>query len=32
MVELANLIAESAKRPIAWMHMPVPVDRSDDAF
>ena len=30
MVELANLIAESAKRPIAWMHMPVPVDRSDD--
>jgi hypothetical protein len=32
MVELATLIAESAKRPIAWMHMPVPVDRSDDAF
>ena len=27
MVELANLIARSVQRPIAWMHMPVP-DRS----
>jgi hypothetical protein len=32
MVELANLIARSVDRPITWMHMPVPVDRSDDAF
>jgi hypothetical protein len=32
MVELANLIAASVKRPIAWMHMPVPVARDDDAF
>jgi methionine synthase II (cobalamin-independent) len=32
MVELANLIARSAARPITWMHMPVPIDRSDDAF
>jgi hypothetical protein len=32
MVEMANLIARSVSRPIAWMHMPVPVDRVDDAF
>jgi len=32
MVELANLIAEYVKRPIAWMHMPVPIARHDDAF
>src|SRR5215469_6471457 len=28
----ANLIAASAQRPIAWMHMPVPIARYDDAF
>jgi hypothetical protein len=32
MVELANLIAGSVARPITWMHMPVPINRSDDAF
>lgn len=32
MVELANLIARSVQRPIAWVHMPVPVDRADEAF
>jgi len=32
MVELANLIARSVPRSITWMHMPVPIDRSDDAF
>jgi hypothetical protein len=32
MVELANLIARCVQRPIAWMHMPVPIDRADDAF
>ena len=32
MVELANLIARSVSRPITWMHMPVPIDRTDDAF
>jgi hypothetical protein len=32
MVELANLIARSVERPVNWMHMPVPVDRDDDAF
>ena len=31
MVELANLIARSVQRPIAW-NMPVPIDRADDAF
>ena len=32
MVEMANLIAASVKRPITWIHMPVPADRLDDAF
>jgi hypothetical protein len=32
MVELANLIAASATRPVQWMHMPVPIARDDDAF
>jgi len=32
MVELANLIIESAGRPVAFMHMPVPVSRDDEAF
>jgi hypothetical protein len=31
-VELANLIVNSAQRPVAWMHMPVPIDRHDDAY
>jgi hypothetical protein len=31
-VELANLILESAHRPVAWIHMPVPIDRNDDAY
>ena len=32
MTSFANLIVESVKRPIAWMHMPVPIERDDDAF
>ena len=32
MTELANLIARSVKRPIAFIHMPVPIARDDDAF
>jgi hypothetical protein len=32
MVEMANLIVRSVPRPITWMHMPVPMDRTDDAF
>jgi methionine synthase II (cobalamin-independent) len=32
MVELANLIAAYAKRPLTYLHMPVPADRDDDAY
>ncbi|HEX9835682.1 MAG TPA: hypothetical protein VGB90_02450 [Alphaproteobacteria bacterium] len=32
MVEMANLIAESVRRPIHWIHMPVPIERSDGAY
>jgi hypothetical protein len=31
-VEISNALASSVKRPIAWMHMPIPRDRSDDAY
>ena len=31
-VELANLIIDNAGRPLDWMHMPVPANRSDDAY
>ena len=32
MVELANLIGRSVPRPITWMHMPVPIERTDAEF
>jgi hypothetical protein len=32
MVELANLIRHSVERPLTWLHLPVPIDRMDDAF
>ena len=32
MVELANAISGRVERPIAYIHMPVPIDRSDDGF
>ncbi|HVV94908.1 MAG TPA: hypothetical protein VHD15_15965 [Hyphomicrobiales bacterium] len=32
MVELANTLSERIGRPIAYFHMPVPIDRSDDAY
>lgn len=32
MVELANLIVANVPRPIAYVHMPVPIDRDDEAF
>ena len=32
MVEFANALASSVQRPIAFLHMPVPIARSDDAF
>src|SRR5262245_20918052 len=32
MVELANALAKAIAHPLAYVHMPVPVDRSDDDF
>jgi len=32
MVEMANRLAADIKRPISLIHMPVPRDRSDDAY
>jgi len=32
LVEVANAVAASAGRPIDYLHLPVPVDRDDDAF
>jgi hypothetical protein len=32
MVEMANLIARAIPRAITWMHMPVPIERTDEAF
>ena len=32
MVEIANAIVAGVKRPIQFFHMPVPKERSDDAF
>jgi hypothetical protein len=31
-VELANIICKAIKRKVDWVSMPVPRDRSDDAF
>jgi methionine synthase II (cobalamin-independent) len=32
LVETANGIAAAVKRPLQWIHMPVPVSRTDDAY
>ncbi len=32
MVSLANAIARAAEHPLAFMHMPVPIERNDEAF
>jgi hypothetical protein len=32
MVRLANTISRGLKRQVAWYHMPVPINRSDDAY
>ena len=32
MVEFANALAQAIKHPLAFMHLPVPIDRDDDAF
>jgi hypothetical protein len=31
-VEISNALAANVRRPIAWMHMPIPRDRNDDAY
>lgn len=32
MTRVANAVAAEVSRPIDWLHMPVPVDRDDDAY
>jgi hypothetical protein len=32
LVRIANAVAAAARRPIEWMHMPVPRGRDDDAY
>jgi len=32
MVELANLITRHVSRPVSWLYMPVPIDRTDAGF
>jgi hypothetical protein len=32
LVEIANRFAETVGRPISYIHMPVPIDRGDDAY
>jgi hypothetical protein len=32
MVDFANALARTIRRDIAYLHMPVPIERSDDAF
>jgi hypothetical protein len=32
MVRLANALSRGIKRQIDWIHMPVPIERSDDAY
>lgn len=32
MVEFANALAKAIKHPLAYIHMPVPIERSDEAF
>jgi len=32
LVEMANLITRNVQRAIQWVHMPVPIDRTDDAY
>ncbi|MBV9359667.1 MAG: hypothetical protein JO023_29505, partial [Chloroflexi bacterium] len=32
LVELANALSAAVDRPIHWLHIPVPRDRTDDAY
>ena len=31
-VEMANLLVDSSGRAVNWVHLPVPIDRHDDAY
>jgi hypothetical protein len=32
LVEVANALSDAVGRPVQWLHLPVPRDRSDDAY
>jgi hypothetical protein len=32
LVQIANAIAAGARRPVEWIHLPVPINRSDEAY
>jgi hypothetical protein len=32
LVEVANALSSAVRRPITYIHMPIPVDRSDEAY
>ena len=32
LVDMANALTEAVKRPITYVHMPVPIERTDDAY
>lgn len=32
LVEVANALAQTVTRPLSYIHMPVPIDRSDDGY
>jgi hypothetical protein len=31
-VDLTNVVLQHVHRPLSWVHMPVPIERSDDAY
>lgn len=32
LAEMANFVTQASSRPLQWLHVPVPVDRDDDAY
>ena len=32
LVRFANLVVRAAHRPLTWLHLPVPIERDDDAY
>ncbi|SFP83905.1 hypothetical protein [Amycolatopsis rubida] len=32
LVEVANAVFASMRRPVTWLHLPVPINRNDDAY